>query len=39
LEDFLYPGEPDQSLCGHKPLQAVGKILARLWKDHGGLSR
>ena len=42
-EEFLYTRATDQSLCWHKPLESCwkdsGKILARLWKDHGGLSR
>ena len=34
-EEFLYTRATDQSLCWHKPLQAVGKLLERFWQDCG----
>ena len=39
---FIYTGNGSESELAHAVTsrrKAAGKILARLWKDHGGLSR
>ena len=39
LRSFYIRGQRIRVCAGTSRWKAVGKILARLWKDHGGLSR
>ena len=39
LRSFYIRGQRIRVCAGTSRWKAAGKILARLWKDHGGLSR